>query len=474
MQKGSVLDSTKQCAPPLTAKLAPWMKDLLLRSDLVSSLLGKYCAPLHLVVESEFQRNVTDFVAAMKARNLQGMVFFARKANKLPFFVSAANKAGIGVDTASLPELEETLELGLPPERVITTAIGKNHKLISRAVASSCWIVIDNRDELELVASVAREQNRVANIALRFSGFIVGGKSVASRFGFHVSEFNDLMNVVVNDSLLNLKIFHAHLDRYDLSERATAVRKLISFADQAKDMGQKIESIDIGGGVLMRYLDSEAEWSTFQSCLLQSVKGTHPSFTYRGDGLGYVRTPDNQIIGQPDLYPAYNTISKERFVSAILDNDESGTPLHKELSDRGLNLYFEPGRALLDNCGLTFSEVTFRKHDTEGNLLVGLDMNRTNLRPFRAEFCCDPLFIHKGVREETTEGAFLVGNLCSESDLIYRRRINLKKMPLPGDIVCFPNTAGYLAHHMEIGTHGGPLPKNLLIDPSTWDVTGVG
>ena len=474
MQKGSVLDSTKHCAPPLTAKLAPWMKDLLLRADHVSDLLDTYGAPLHVVVESEFQRNVNDFVAAMKARNLQGMVFFARKANKLPFFVNAANKAGIGVDTASLPELEETLSLGLPPQRVITTAIGKNQKLISRAVASSAWIVIDNSDELDIVRSVARDQNKVANIALRFSGFQVAGKSVSSRFGFHVSEFNDLMEVVVSDPLLNLKILHAHLDRYDLLERAAAVRKLISFADQAKALGQKIESIDIGGGVLMRYLDSEAEWTTFQSCLVDSVKGTYPSFTYRGDGLGYIRTNNDELIGHADLYPAYNKISKERFVSAILDNADSGTPLHKELSDRGLNLFFEPGRALLDNCGVTFSEVTFRKRDTEGNLLVGLDMNRTNLRPFRAEFCCDPLFIHKGDREVSSEGAFLVGNLCSESDLIYRRRINLKKMPLPGDIICFPNTAGYLAHHMEIGTHGGPLPKNLLIDPSTWDVTGVG
>jgi hypothetical protein len=46
-------------------------------------------------------------------------------------------------------------------------------------------------------------------------------------------------------------------------------------------------------------------------------------------------------------------------------------------------------------------------------------------------------------------------------------------MPLPQDSVAFLNTAGYLAHHMEIGTHGNPLPKNLLLEAETFQVLSV-
>ena len=44
------------------------------------------------------------------------------------------------------------------------------------------------------------------------------------------------------------------------------------------------------------------------------------------------------------------------------------------------------------NTGMTFADVTFRKRDTEGALLIGTAINRMNLRPFRAEFCSDPIF----------------------------------------------------------------------------------
>ncbi len=186
--------------------------------------------------------------------------------------------------------------------------------------------------------------------------------------------------------------------------------------------------------------------------------------------LGFVRA-GKELIGQADLYPMWNDLSKERFIQAILDYQQQGIPLYKELYDRGLKLYFEPGRALLDNTGITLAEVRFRKRDTDGNLLIGLAMNRTHLRPFRAEFCSDPILISSKEKIEAGEGAYLVGCLCSESDIIFRRKLQLKFLPQPGDIFCFANTAGYLMHHLEIGTHGDLVPSNFLLNTETWNIS---
>src|ERR1700742_4550757 len=105
-------------APPLTAKLAPWMERLIQNPRAVREWISTHGSPLHAVVTAEFKRNVKDLLSPFKERGLAGGLFFARKANKLPWFVTAAKEAGIGVDTASLQELRETLELGVNPDQI--------------------------------------------------------------------------------------------------------------------------------------------------------------------------------------------------------------------------------------------------------------------------------------------------------------------------------------------------------------------
>lgn len=542
------------CAPPLTPKVAPWMAALLKQEQLILALATTYGSPAHLVVTSEFKRNVKDLLSPLKERNVDGGLFFARKANKLPWFVSAAKEEGIGVDTASLAEIVETLELGVPAAKVVVTAIGKDEAIVTKSIEAGCLLVIDNADELDLISALARKLNKQARVGLRFAGFELKERTVYSRFGFPVEDAEALLERLAQtrdvarrdngkdrndgsssdtfneapgdaENLLSLEVLHAHIDRYDVGERACAARYLIKIADQASRFGHKITGIDLGGGILMRYLESEAQWKKFNQVLVDSVRGNHPPITYLSDGLGYFNV-DGEVRGNADLYPSWNPISKERFIAAILDDTAngiegvSGKPLHRELTDRGLKLFFEPGRALLDNTGVSLARVAFRKKDTLGNLLVGLNMNRFNLRPFRAEFCVDPFLIAcsnqvcnsepasinapvriadsvrtlgspdvstdslkaniaglnadiRGLSSlpDSSDGAFLVGCLCSESDTIFRRRIKLSQTPNAGDIMFFVNTAGYLAHHLEVSTHGNPLPRNVLIDPETFQVT---
>jgi diaminopimelate decarboxylase len=445
------------------------MEQLLQKPAAVSGWIQQYGSPLHVVVRSEFQRNAADLLAPFKERGVEGGLFFARKANKLPWFVSAAKDSGLGVDTASADEVRETLSLGLPGERVVVTAIGKTRELVTLSIAENCLLVIDNDDELELIDAVAQSLGKKARVGLRFAGFQVAERIVFSRFGFPIERAEELLRKVGESPNMQLRVLHAHIDRYDVAERAQAARHLLRVADQAKAQGQAVSGIDLGGGIVMRYLQSREQWEEFQRALEQSARGERESFTYLNDGLGYTRVGD-QLVGKPDLYPAWNDVSKERFVAAVLDDSENGFPLHREFSSRGLKLFFEPGRALLDNAGMTFANVAFRKRDTLGNLLIGVAMNRFNLRPFRAEFCSDPYVLADGNRQEMSEGAFIVGCLCSESDTIFRRKVMLPQFPKADDVIAFANTAGYLAHHLEVGTHGNPLPTNILIDPTNWQV----
>ncbi|MCA9800509.1 MAG: alanine racemase [Cyanobacteria bacterium HKST-UBA02] len=457
------------CAPPLTGRQSSWIEKLLERPGLLDDLVTEWGSPLHLFATAPFDENVEALGAPLRERGLDGGLYFARKANKLPWFVSRCLDLGIGVDTASLEELEETLALGLPEEQVVLTAVGKSARLVARAVEAGVLIVADNHDELNAIKQAARQIGRSARIGLRFSGFELDGRTIHSRFGFPLKEAGDVLERVIHCEHLRVSVLHAHLDRYDPRERAAAVRQLMEIADGLAAGGQNVDGIDIGGGILMRYLDDAAQWEAFLSRLQEAVQGRCEPITVGNDGFGF-RLENGALVGQPDLYPAYNEIAGAKFIEAVLDNDESGKHLYRELKERGMKLFFEPGRALLDGAGATVASVVFRKRDTRGDLLVGLAMNRMNLRPFRAEFCVDPILLAGGLREASREGAFLVGCLCSESDFIYRRRLAMEQIPEPGDLFVFPNTAGYLVHHMEIGTHGGSLPANLLIEPENFSV----
>lgn len=462
----------KNCAPPLTAKLAPWMRKFIGENQKNPDFYNKFDLPAHLIYGAEFKRNAADLLSPMKERNLEGGLYFARKANKLPWLVQIADEIGLGVDTASLGEVKETLALGVSPDKVVITAIGKQEELVDLAIAKGCLLIIDNADELKLIQERACALETKARVGLRFAGFKVLDRTVFSRFGLPVADFKEIFSSIDKNWLV-VENLHAHLDRYDTQERACAAYALLQIIDWASGQGFDIKSIDLGGGILMRYLDDQKQWSEFQEALFDSVKGERPYFTWQNDGLGYQKFKD-EIIGKPDLYPAWNEVSKERFIARVLDDTTNGAPLHKELSARKVALYFEPGRCLMDNVGMTLARVTFRKRDSLGNLLVGVNINRMNVRPFRAEFCCDPILMQQNSKpEKLEEGAFIVGNLCSESDLLYRRRLDLEFMPEPKDVVCFPNTGGYLMHHMEIGTHGDPLPVNILLDESLREVERI-
>lgn len=465
----SVISTGHDCAPQLTAKLAPWMIQLCKEPLLAKSWLKNLGSPLHVTVTSEFERNVRDLLSPLQARGLKGSLYFARKANKLPWFVTAAKQAGIGVDVASNAELRETLQLGVPAAQIVVTTIGKDDELVAESIKNGCLMIVDNPDELDTIQKIADLLNTKARVGLRVAGFKVGARQVYSRFGIPIDDFGALLEKIEPKGLLKVENLHAHLDRYDTEERATAGFQLLELIDFAKTKGHDIGSIDLGGGILIRYLDDAEQFKNFADTLVKSVGGEKPIFTFRGDGLGYYKV-GNSVEGNADLYPAWNALSKERFISQVLEHSNGNGPLHKQLASRGTKLFFEPGRALLDNAGVTLANVTFRKRDTLGHLLVGVSMNRMNLRPFRAEFCSDPIFLDAEDRPSMKEGAFLVGNLCSESDLIFRRKIAIGHMPQPDDAVLFANSAGYLAHHLEIGTHGNPLPKNILIDSSTLDL----
>jgi diaminopimelate decarboxylase len=100
-----------------------------------------------------------------------------------------------------------------------------------------------------------------------------------------------------------------------------------------------------------------------------------------------------------------------------------------------------------------------------------LEMNRTQCRSTSEDFLVDPLLLRPGATDDvrprptaTIEG-YLVGAYCIERELLTWRRLRFPRGVAVGDVVVFPNTAGYQMHMLESSSHQIPLARNLVVGP---------
>ena len=96
-------------------------------------------------------------------------------------------------------------------------------------------------------------------------------------------------------------------------------------------------------------------------------------------------------------------------------------------------------------------------------------MNRTQCRSTSDDFLVDPLLLRPAARRRIGADAtgaiegYLVGAYCIERELLTWRRLRFPRGVAVGDIVVFPNTAGYLMHILESASHQIPLARNLVV-----------
>ena len=452
---------------PLTPVLHSWVKELVSKPEFLFEAIQKHESPLNIHSLRPFQENIKAYQAVFKELGLKHKIYFARKANKCIAFPIASTQQGEGVDTASFRELKQCLDVGIDSQHLIMTAAVKNRKLLELAVKQRVTVVLDNLDEWVLLKEILNEKQKKITINVRLGGFIFEGKPLRTRFGFSIEEaFTFIKSIHDQESLVQFKGLHFHLNGYSVEQRATAIEQSLQLIDRLSEQGIKTESLDIGGGFLMNYLSDKHEWENFHRELKRAILGEHGPITYQNDALGIIKIK-NKLYGEPTVYPYYNELNKSDFLKAILTSNSSTfrKPLFELLRERKIELRMEPGRSLLDQCGVTIAKVAFRKKDSDGNWLFGLEMNRTQLRSSSADFLLDPIHITKTINNQSKHSCegFLVGAYCLEQELILKRKIAFSHFPQVGDLILFPNTAGYLMHFFESEAHLFELAKNMIL-----------
>lgn len=456
----------------LTPYLAPPVEHFLHSYADLATLPCSFGSPLNLLFPACMTEATRAFVQTLEKHGVQGRVHLAHKPNKSQALVKQAYADHLAIDVASKTELLDALEAGFTGEMIEATG-PKNKAFLLLALQQRCSIVVDSLDELELLLQYVRllHLTTPAAILIRWNGLHSHKQHVLSkesRFGIPVDRFHEVM-ALCRDDRVDLRGFAFHIDTTSESEKVAAIEHTLLLILQAQEEGFSPTVINIGGGFKVNYLASQEEWDAYTTALKQSIAGEIASLTWNNTGYGF-KLVDGQVRGAPNYYQYYNAIAGYAFLdhllTAPLERFEQRT-VAQVLNDLMLELWIEPGRALLDQCGLTLATVTFVKQSLKGEWLVGLDMNKSNLSSIEDEMFCDPFVFSR--HEQPVEGSlpeqgvYFVGNLCQEHDVIYRHKTFLPRVPRRDDLVVFVNTAAYHMDFNESASIGHPIAKKLVV-----------
>nr|WP_036495378.1 alanine racemase [Nocardia sp. BMG111209] len=418
-------------ATPLPAHADEWERRLLADPDLLSDIAFAIGGPFHVMYPARVGSNIEAFRAAFAAAGVEGSIYYGKKANKAGCVVRACAEHGAGVDVASIGELTSALAQGIRGEDLMVTGPAKSDRLLWLAARHDALIAVDAPDELNRLAA----NGIAARVLLR-----VRPPNSQSRFGMTDTELD---HAVTGTDLgpIRLEGFSFHLSGYEPLPRSELAAALIERCLRARDHGHRASTISLGGGFGVDYVPAE-EWARFTA-------GTGPHWFHGGKRFD-------------SYYPYHCATPGAAMLAAVLAHDD----LAKRMRDNDIRPAIEPGRALLDRAGSTVFRVQGAKarsvQDVSYQLLT-VDGTSLSLSEqwFDSEYLPDPVLWP--TRPGTVTGASVGAATCLESDMLSWRRIPLPRPATAGDLLVYPNTAGYQMDSNESAFHELPLPPKVVL-----------
>lgn len=429
----------------LPAITPPWFRQVTADGSLLGEIAHAVGGPFHVLFPPHFADNLKGFTDVMASSGVHGQVFFAKKANKAGCWLSVCAESGAGVDVSSAPELVHALSRGVRGPDIAVTGPAKSRQLLWLASRHGCLIAIDSHDELDTAIALAR-RGEIVRIVLR----VLPEANPDSRFGFDAAELDiALKRCALQRSRVSMEGFSFHLNGYEVKPRAQQAAQLIERVVQARAHGLAAAAISIGGGFAVSYLDADT-WARF-------LRDAGKADFHSGKTFSH-------------FYPYHQSPTGAEMLGAILTSETdcgSGT-VGETLAKTETKLFVEPGRALLDGAGFTVFPVQgFKRRGDYGIVTVdGLSMSLSEQWK-SSEFLPDPLLWPQeagdGLEPTGPVRTCVGGASCLEYDMLTWRKVVLPREPRRGDLLIYPNTAGYQMDKNESGFHQRPLPPKVVV-----------
>ena len=394
------MNSTNQYLKPLTTKINSDGMLEIGKCDLVK-LVEKHGTPLYVLDEFTLRKICKDYKEAFKGYPKVNMMYASKALCSMATSAIIASE-GFGFDVVSAGEIYTVYKAGVNMSKVLFNGNNKSFDELTLAIELGVGrISVDNFFELSLLNEIAKSHNKTVDILLRITPGIechtheyIQTGHLDSKFGFDLTQIDEAVDLILND-YTNLKLhgLHAHIGSqiFETSiygDEIEILTKEIARLDEKFNL--KLDEINIGGGLGVKYTESDCPPSTF-------------------------------TIAEIVIKRLYECIEKYKIDAPAL--------------------FIEPGRSIISTAGVTLYTLGSSKQVPKGKKYVAVDGGMAdNARPsmYQAEYFAQ---IVNKPDYELANTVTIAGRFCESGDIL------IKEIKLPeieeGDILCVYNTGAY-------------------------------
>lgn len=393
----------------------------------VVELAEKYSTPLYVIDEKTLRSICNDYKQAFSKYPKINMMY-ASKALCTSAVALVLADEGFGFDTVSGGEIYTVYKAGVDMSKVLFNGNNKSFDELTLALDLGVGrISVDNFFELALLNEIAQSKNLKVNALLRITPGIechtheyIQTGHLDSKFGFDLTQIDEAVELIQNEyKNIELHGLHAHIGSQIFEtgifpdEIEIMAREIARINDK---FGLKLHEMNIGGGLGVKYTETDAPPSTYDIAKL--------------------------IINK------LNEVSEKY-------NIELPT------------LFIEPGRSIISTSGVTLYTVGSSKQVPHGTKYVAVDGGMAdNPRPsmYQAEYLAE---VVNNKESSEVEKVTLAGRFCESGDILIKN-IELPKLE-EGDILCVYNTGAY-NYSMASNYNRVQKPAMVLVNNSSSEI----
>ena len=233
----------------------------------IEELVKKYDSPLYILDEITLRNSCRAYKKALeKYYPGKSLPIYASKANSSLFMSKLVSSEGLGLDAVSEGELLTALKGGVPNEKIVFHGNNKSDKEIEFAVRNNIKVIVDNDYDLERLEKLSNLSKNELEIMIRFTPGIechtheyIRTGSFDSKFGFGIEYLDKLFSKINKTKHLKLKGLHAHIGSqiFELDPHKDLGEIMVKVIIEAKKYGHNIENLNVGGGLGIKYTESD-------------------------------------------------------------------------------------------------------------------------------------------------------------------------------------------------------------------------
>ncbi len=382
----------------------------------ITELTTRFGTPLYVYSRNHIEKQFMEYRTHLRE---DGLVCYSVKANTSRAILQILGGLGAGADVVSGGELYRAIHAGIDPSRIVFSGVGKTDEEIEYALRVGILMFnVESMEELENIARIAADLKKEAPVAIRVNPdvaipshpYISTGFKKA-KFGLPEDEALEAYSFAAKTPGLDPVGIDCHIGSQILSLQPfeEAFNKLKEMVKHLKKDGLNIRYFDFGGGVGIKYRDSDSPFA--------------------------IREYANLV----------NKIAEESGTIPIL----------------------EPGRSIVGNAGAVIVKVLYVKKTRFKNFIItdiGMnDLPRPSLYDAYHEVVCVEAV--EAIEDREMKEWDIVGPVCESGDFIARARL-FPEVQRGAYIAVL--SAGAYAASMASNYNSRPRAAEVLVDGDSY------